>query len=1384
MEKEYFLGLDLGTNSVGWAVTDRNYKLIKYKGKDMWGIREFEEAATSVERRIKRISRRRRQRQKARMGMLYCYFHDAISEVDPDFYQRLKNSKYHLEDKDENVRYKYGLFHDVDFTDVDYYKQYPTIFHLRKELIENPNPHDVRLVFLAVLNMFKRRGHFLAEGLNAEAATDLKNCYLSVNEKLEVLYDDKMLPEQMDDENVRKILADSNLSRSQKTEKLIELLVIDKKDKVRLNVIKGICGLSVKIKDLFLDEEFEKSDVTIKFSEASYVDKEGEIAELLGETRYSLIEAMKSFYDASVLLGILGGSVNNYLSFARVEQYEKHKMDLQLLKDVIRLYGTNEEYDEMFRSEKDATYSAYVGSCNSEGVSRELLKYRRGFDSKKRNRDEFYKSIKKMLEKYKKSGIDDKRIDDILDEIGKESFLPKQLTGDNGVIPNQIHAGELKKILENASVYLPFLNEKDESGLMVRERIQQLFEFHIPYYLGPLSEQSELNRGNGWVVRKESGKVFPWNLNEKVDVGETSVGFIERLIRKCTYLYDEKVLPKNALIYEKFCVLNEINNIRINNERINPALKKDIFKELFCKGKKVTRKQIVDYLISRGRLKDQMELSGIDISVKQSLSSYGKFLAIFGEKLELEQYQIIAEDIIRDVTIYGDSKKRLKEVLVKKYQQDRSVLTDQQIKRILGYRFRDWGRLSKEFLELQGCNKETGEACTIISAMMEDQLNLMELLHSEQYTFHEVLQERVNSQTKLLSEFEFEDLKDYYFSAPVKRMVWQTILLIREIEKIIGEAPKRVFIEMTRTDGVKGDRGRKDSRAKQLTELYKNIKDETRNWSELINAENESGRIKSKKMYLYLTQMGKSMYTGIPIDLEDLFDDNKYDIDHIYPRHFVKDDNLSNNLVLVEKNINNRKQDEYPLSSEIRNDPEVCHLWKYLREKKLINEEKYKRLTCSQPFSDEQLSDFIARQMVETSQATKGVADLLKNLLPETTEIVYSKASNVSEFRRNGLMDQKDEDGFLFPKSRVLNDFHHAQDAYLNIVVGNTYYVKFTKNPKNFIKNEFRMDHQKYAYTFRNFLKNNIVRNGEKAWVAQPDVGEEKSIEIVKRMMRRNTPILTRMSLTGHGGLANETLYSRKKASRENYVPLKANDPKMSDVTKYGGFTSISVAYLFLVEHTQKKKRIRTLETMPIMMASQVKNDKESMEAYCRETLHLVDPDVRITKINMHSFFKINGYFVHITGKTNKQFNLKNSVQMCLEKPWVSYLKLIENYLEKDSNHMEQISKEKNVELYNIILNKHCNGIYAKKPNPMGKTIEKGVEAFQKMDIVSQCQCILQLCMLTSVSSGKADLKSIGGSTSSGVMLIGKEVSSKDEFIWINQSVTGLFENSIDLKTV
>lgn len=92
--EEYYIGLDMGTGSVGWAVTDSAYNIIKRHGKALWGIRLFESAKTAEERRIFRTSRRRTERRKNRLHLLQEIFAEEISKKDMGFYQRMKESLY------------------------------------------------------------------------------------------------------------------------------------------------------------------------------------------------------------------------------------------------------------------------------------------------------------------------------------------------------------------------------------------------------------------------------------------------------------------------------------------------------------------------------------------------------------------------------------------------------------------------------------------------------------------------------------------------------------------------------------------------------------------------------------------------------------------------------------------------------------------------------------------------------------------------------------------------------------------------------------------------------------------------------------------------------------------------------------------------------------------------------------------------------------------------------------------------------------------------------------------------------------------------------------------------------------------------------------------
>ena len=1370
MARKYYLGLDMGTSSLGWAVTDPEYHLIRAKGKDLWGVRLFQEAESAAVRRTQRVSRRRLQREKARIGLVKEIFSDAIEKVDPGFYQRLDDSKYFPDDKTQEQRF--ALFAGDSYTDKDYYKDYPTVFHLRSDLIHSKEPKDVRLVYRAILNIFKHRGHFLNANLSDSDSDGLEDIYAQLVERT------INFPSAYDVEKMKGILASRKFSNSRRSEQLMELLQINKK-MPEAEMIKLICGLKGVLSKAFPDIEFDEENkkFSVSFREGSYEEKDAEIQTMLDEDSYEIVQLLKQMHDWGLLAHIMGGE--KYLSDARIQSYNKHADDLRLLKELYREYGKG-QYNKMFRIMADNNYSAYVGSVNSD---KEKGKVRRGA---KKNRDEFYSRIKKDLKAFQEKVPQDERIQYVLDEIDKESFLPKQLTSANGVIPNQVHLKELRKILSNAEGYLPFLRNTDESGLTNSEKIVALFSFQIPYYIGPLYNDGA---HNAWVVRREAGRVLPWNFNKKIDVKASSEEFIQKMVRHCTYIQSEYVLPKNSLLYEKFMVLNELNNLKINGNPIGVELKQSIYNDLFRREKKVTDKKIREYLIVRGLAskKDEIEITGIDGDFKNSLSSYLRFREIFSTDVLSYEQEKMAEKIIFWATVYGDSKSFLKERIKEKFGDQ---ITDKQIKRICGIKFRDWGRLSKAVLELEGADRETGEVLTLIGRMWNENVNLMECL-SGHYTYIDELQEKGREINKSFEEIEYEDLEDLYISAPVRRMVWQTILVVREIVKVMKCPPAKIFIEMARDAEGKNDKTRKDSRKKKFEELYKGCKEDGREWSKEISDTPDS-RFRSKKLYLYYTQKGRCMYTGEPIELGDLFNDNLYDIDHIYPRHFVKDDSIEKNLVLVKKQLNSHKSDTFPIEAEIRRVRFAW--WKNLCDQGFITKEKFERLVRSTQFSEEELASFISRQIVETRQGTKTITDIFENSFPES-EIIYSKAGVVSDFRHK----------FDLIKCREVNNFHHANDAYLNIVVGNAYNVKFTKNPINFVK-QYKRDPEHYKYHMDKLFDYPVIRGDEVAWKTK---GWE-SIRTVRSVMARYTPLVTRMNYEEHGQLWDINICSADDATKAKgvgYVPVSSTDGKMHDVTRYGGYKKYTGAYFFLVEHTVKKQRIRTLEAMPLYLKDKL-NSKEKMEQYCKDTLGYQDPSVRLKKIKMYSLIKVNGFLLYLTGRTNKQLTVTSAVETKLQAEMNEYVsrlikctedpKNVSGAVEKwnelvnknrsegknNRNTRSLINKENNKTLYDALKEKHTNGIYKNRPNSIGDKLAKYEEEFESITIAEQLLVLKQILQLTSGSKKQADLSLIGGSPNEGVPTLNKKINGYNQFMLVSMSPSGIYEYETDMLTI
>ena len=86
----YNIGIDIGTSSVGLAVTGEDGRLLKFKGKNMWSVNLFDEGETAKATRLYRSSRRRYSRRSQRIKWLQNLVSEDVLSADENFFARLK----------------------------------------------------------------------------------------------------------------------------------------------------------------------------------------------------------------------------------------------------------------------------------------------------------------------------------------------------------------------------------------------------------------------------------------------------------------------------------------------------------------------------------------------------------------------------------------------------------------------------------------------------------------------------------------------------------------------------------------------------------------------------------------------------------------------------------------------------------------------------------------------------------------------------------------------------------------------------------------------------------------------------------------------------------------------------------------------------------------------------------------------------------------------------------------------------------------------------------------------------------------------------------------------------------------------------------------------
>ncbi len=1365
-EKNYYLGLDIGTDSVGYAVSDMAYNHIKYKGEPMWGVTTFDEAMKSVERRAYRTARRRLDRRQTRIDLLEEIFAKEIGKIDPRFFIRLQESGLYrsdVSDKDDN----YIFFNDDGYNDSHYFNEYPTIHHLICELMESDAPHDIRLVYLACAWLVAHRGHFLSEisKENAESINDFSNVYRSFEKYFEGRYN---LPWKCEPDDFINILTLKTGINNKKKE-FAKLLFKDGKlpvDKVenmteeereenpynRSALISLLCGGKVSPKDIFLINGEEYEDVeSLNLGAADDV-----IAATLAKLGDDgeIIVILKELYDAALLRELINGQ--SRISKAKVDLYNKHKSDLYALKDFINKY-VPEKYNEVFKTCKKGlnNYVAYSGNVRWIKDKKAIT------DFKTVAGEEFCKYISGIIKNITPDESDKVFYEDMKLRLETLSFMPKQVNTNNRVIPYQLYYVELCDILRKAKEYLSFLGERDEEGFSAEEKIISIFEFRVPYFAGPLHKDEKV-KSNAWIVRK-AGRIYPWNFEKQVDLDASEDEFIRRLTNKCTYIPGEYVLPKCSLLYSKFCVLNEINNIRVDEKPITVEMKQAIYYELFMRYSRVTVKKIRDFLKSKYGITS--EISGIDITVKSNLASYLDF------KRLLERGALSEDDVERIIerSTYSENKHRLKRWLTENY----PALDEKDVDYIASKRYKDFGRLSRKFLqEFYGVKVSgDGEAHTIIDLMWSTNNNLMQLL-SDKYSYsssiEEMKKEYYQANPKTLSE----RLDEMYVPNGVKRPIKRALEIVNDVEKAMGCPPKKIFVEMARgaTEEQK-KQGRTKTRRNQLYELYEKVKHEdvTKMRKELeAMGEQADNKLQSERLYLYYLQLGKCLYSGKDIDLDVLMNGKEYDVDHIYPQSAVKDDSILNNKALVLSTINGEKSDKYPISPEIQ--AKMKEFWKLLNSNGLMTDEKYKRLTRITPFTDDEKMAFINRQLVETRQSTKAVADLLKEKYPET-EIVYVKAGLVSDFRH--------EYGVL--KSRVVNDLHHAKDAYLNIVVGNVYDCKFSKK-------WFKLTDPHDMKTENIFKFKVETSGGEVVWTGESNIGT------VKKNYYNNHVHVTRYAFCRKGGLFDQ-------------MPVKASSglverKKGLDTEKYGGYNKPTASFFALVKYTVGKKTDVMVMPVELLYADKYRKDPDFALSYANKTIESITGKApsavsfpfgdRILRIN--TVFELDGIRMCLASKDSggKNISFSNISPFICDRNSENYIRLVEKFCEKIKKNpaitfdpeYNMITKESNLAIYDLYTQKLGEYPFKLRPaNPID-TLKKGRENFISLTEIEQAKCLMNIQVLFSRLTGGCDLEKIGGKPNQSSTRLSSNISNwkKNYRVAriIDTSASGLFETKSD----
>ncbi len=222
----------------------------------------------------------------------------------------------------------------------------------------------------------------------------------------------------------------------------------------------------------------------------------------------------------------------------------------------------------------------------------------------------------------------------------------------------------------------------------------------------------------------------------------------------------------------------------------------------------------------------------------------------------------------------------------------------------------------------------------------------------------------------------------------------------------------------------------------------------------------------------------------------------------------------------------------------------------------------------------------------------------------------------------------------------------------------------------------------------------------------------------------------------------------------------------------------------------KKGQPMRTIEYVPLYLSKQIEASPEAAIAYfSSEERGLTNPRILLPKIKIDTLFKVDGFYMHLSGRTGNQLVFKGANQLLLNSNEEAILKKVLKFVarRKENKNLtivpqDGITSADLLQLYDTFVDKLEYAIYKVRLSAQGDTLREKREKFASLTPEEQCIILFEILHFFQCKSGSTDLRLIGGKGQVGVLYLNIKISNYKQISIIHQSPAGIYEQEIDLN--